>query len=332
MSIRTSAPGKVVVSGEYAVLEGAPAIVMAVDRRARVSVSPADGDWHRVSAPGLQARQVDFSIGSTGEVIRRDAGTMPNPAVDLSLIGRVLSSIGGRPPAPLHFELDTRPFFHEAKKLKLGFGSSAALTVALTAALLHDGERSREISDTALAAHRAWQGGHGSGVDVAAAVHGGILAYRATPGAAVEALRWPEGLRYALLWSGQPASTRSRIEAYRRSVRRHGAATRLAQAAEELLHTWRQGDAGASLDALSRYVPVLGAFDVDRGLGIFDAGHRELGRIAGGRVVYKPCGAGGGDIGIALALKEDDVDGFVEKAQALGFERLNVMPDARGVE
>ena len=53
MNVRTSAPGKVILSGEYAVLDGAPAVVMAVDRRARVSVSAGSGDWHRVSAPGL---------------------------------------------------------------------------------------------------------------------------------------------------------------------------------------------------------------------------------------------------------------------------------------
>jgi phosphomevalonate kinase len=133
------------------------------------------------------------------------------------------------------------------------------------------------------------------------------------------------------LWSGRPSSTRNRIGEFRESARRHGAAGRRVQAAEEIADTWRRGDARAILDGVSRYVPVLAAFDVDRDLGIFDAGHRELADTAGSRVVYKPCGAGGGDIGIALALTEDDLDGFVEKAQALGFERLNAMPDARGV-
>jgi phosphomevalonate kinase len=197
---------------------------------------------------------------------------------------------------------------------------------------MRDEEQPHEIARTALAAHSAWQGGRGSGVDVAAAVHGGTLAYRATPGAAIEALRWPKGLRHALLWSGRPAGTRDRIGAFRKSAVRHGAAASLRQAAEEALHTWRRGDAVAILDGLSRYVTTLAAFDVDRDLGIFDAGHRELAGMAGGQVVYKPCGAGGGDIGIALALKDDDLDRFVEKAQALGFERLDVMPDARGLE
>ena len=36
--VTASAPGKVVLSGEYAVLSGAPAICMAVNRRATVTI------------------------------------------------------------------------------------------------------------------------------------------------------------------------------------------------------------------------------------------------------------------------------------------------------
>ena len=51
-TVVASAPGKIVLSGEYAVLAGAPAIVMAVDRRARVAIADVDGDVSRVRAPG----------------------------------------------------------------------------------------------------------------------------------------------------------------------------------------------------------------------------------------------------------------------------------------
>ncbi len=50
--LTASAPGKVVLSGEYAVLDGAPAIGMAINRRARVQVTDISGDINRVSGRG----------------------------------------------------------------------------------------------------------------------------------------------------------------------------------------------------------------------------------------------------------------------------------------
>ena len=54
MSVAASAPGKIVLSGEYAVLWDAPAICMAVNRRAVATVSPSDdGECHLVT-PGFE--------------------------------------------------------------------------------------------------------------------------------------------------------------------------------------------------------------------------------------------------------------------------------------
>ena len=47
--------------------------------------------------------------------------------------------------------------------------------------------------------------------------------------------------------------------------------------------------------------------------------------------VYKPCGAGGGDIGIVLASRQDDVDAFCEHALELGFAPLNIELDEQGL-
>ena len=51
--ITASAPGKMVLSGEYAVLDGAPAICMAVDRRTRVTISTSGANHHTVIAPAF---------------------------------------------------------------------------------------------------------------------------------------------------------------------------------------------------------------------------------------------------------------------------------------
>jgi len=53
IDVSASAPGKVVIAGEYAVLDGAPAICMAVNRRAHVSITTSDIDHHSVLAPGF---------------------------------------------------------------------------------------------------------------------------------------------------------------------------------------------------------------------------------------------------------------------------------------
>ena len=60
MQVTTSAPGKVFVAGEYAVLQGAPAICIGINRRATVSISRSDAGTHSVSSPGYRSEEVSF--------------------------------------------------------------------------------------------------------------------------------------------------------------------------------------------------------------------------------------------------------------------------------
>ena len=161
MTVTASAPGKVVLSGEYAVLDGAPAVAMAVDRRAVASVSDNATNECRVVTEGFE---------SSGDARYR-----------------IVEAVCGARPAGRDFTLDTAAFIVDGRKL--GIGSSAALTVALVAAL----QQGRDIFQDALQAHRRFQRGAGSGVDVAAAVTGGLIEY-CMQDCRVERLDWPDGL------------------------------------------------------------------------------------------------------------------------------------------
>ena len=66
MRVTITAPGKVVLLGEYAVLQDAPALVMAVDRRVRVALETVAGTRCTVSAPAWSAAAACFELGPSG--------------------------------------------------------------------------------------------------------------------------------------------------------------------------------------------------------------------------------------------------------------------------
>ena len=290
--ITASAPGKLVLCGEYAVLDGARAISMAVDRRAVARVSISDADWHRVTAPGFTAVEGRFVGSATG--IDWLAG-----AEQFGLVDAVMQI--HEPAGSLVIELDTSEFVDAASGEKIGLGSSAALAVALLAAL----RVTDDVFDDALAAHRRFQDGAGSGIDVATAVHGGLIEYR---GSAVTRIAWPEGLAMRVIWTGVSASTRDKLDRLE-AAGVHASRQRLAHASERIASAW--SSATAVLGEFPAYIDALHEFSVDHDLGIFDAGHGKLAdeaRAAG--LVYKPCGAGGGDVGVLLGPSVQALDEF----------------------
>ncbi len=308
-----SAPGKVVLCGEYAVLDGAPAICMAVDRRARVRITAGENGRHTIVAPGftkIEGRCVTHD-GRIEWLQGRD---------EFRLVDAVLCTLDALPREPLRIELDTEAFRGRGSAQKIGLGSSAALAAALTAALLGN----TDVADIAIDAHRVLQGGAGSGADVATAVSGGLVEYR-MHGRVARPLRWPEGLHFRLLWSGVTASTKDRITRYL-AARRERAAGRLADAAATMADAWSSAD--SVLAGFPDYIAALRRFSVDHDLGIFDAGHdRLVDEAAEAGLVYKPCGAGGGDIGILLGRSPASLDDFA----AAGRRALDCSFDNTGV-
>ena len=159
MTVVASAPGKIVLSGEYAVLDGGPAISMAVDRRAVVTMEDRPEGQCDLSTPGFEGKDKY----------------------------RIVDAVcGGSRPAK-NIVMDTRAFTEDGEKT--GIGSSAALTVALVACL----RESDDVLGKSLLAHRAFQGGKGSGVDVATAVRGGLVEFE-MQSQSVTSLAWPSGL------------------------------------------------------------------------------------------------------------------------------------------
>lgn len=350
-AVQASAPGKLILLGEYAVLEGAPAVVMAVDRRARVTLRPAAAESWTAAATGLMDEPADFRFEAPSAIRWR----RPTDAARLLLVDAVLRladvELGVEPDLlpPLDLDLDTTAFFvgEGAGRRKLGLGSSAALTVALAGGLTErcgaaaapgpeDGLLQRLVR-----LHRAVQGGRGSGVDVAASLLGGVLEFRLEGGDHVPMARrtvLPEGLQLACVWTGRAASTvgfLERLEARRSAGRRpvDAALAALGDASEAGVAALRRADVEAFLDA------VDGAREGFESLGraidmpVVSPEHavlHSLCRACGVR--YKPSGAGGGDFGIACAADPEALDELTRRATAAGFTVPAMAIDAIGLK
>ncbi len=181
-SASVSAPANVLLLGEYAVLEeGGLGVTMAVDRRVHAVLSSAkalriEGLWgaERASWPS------DDNPSLLGSVVASAAERLDCGAEALAAL-------------PLQIDIDSGPFY-DSSGAKLGFGSSAAVAAAVSFALVlavgPDASFPRSLQPEAadplpealfektfqvsLAAHRSFQGGTGSGYDLAASVYGGI--------------------------------------------------------------------------------------------------------------------------------------------------------------
>ena len=333
-SIVASAPGKLVLLGEYAVLEGAPALVLAVDRRASVLLTPSANDFWEIISPtlGLQARLQ----------LRDDNATWIDKApAELEWIATLLARFPQTEHLPpCRIELDSDAFYldHADAHIKLGLGSSAALAVALLGALHAHAKLTPPALDEAIRAHRAIQNGLGSGIDVAAALSGGLSHFQLDGDAVqVTPMTLPGSLRWCCVYSGRPASTGAMLAAVATWRGREPAA--FAQRTRELATISSRGidamaanDAAAFLSSLHDYADALARFGETAGADIASREHRAIAAIAADcGCVYKSCGAGGGDVGITFAVEDTRLRAFALRAAQAGYPVIDLVEDPKSL-
>ncbi|HEX5962025.1 MAG TPA: hypothetical protein VFY97_12390 [Rhodanobacteraceae bacterium] len=335
--IEASAPGKLVLLGEYAVLEGAPALVLAVNRRARVTLDGTAGDACEIVSPTLELG-ARLNLGGGG------VAWTAAPPRELEWVATLLRRFQ---PAAHNFpasriELDSGPFYLDRTggRAKLGLGSSAALSVALLGALHAASGMARPALDECVGAHRAIQHGHGSGIDTAASLAGGLTRYALRAGQMpyCEPCELPSGLHWRCVYSGRPASTRAMLATVAAWRDREPAA--FTQRMDELVTISSRGvdavaanDAAAFLSSLHDYAHALARFGEAAGADIASREHRALGVLASGcGCTYKSCGAGNGDIGITFAVEDTRLQEFSVRASRAGFPVIDLAADPKGLD
>lgn len=347
--VDASAPGKAVLIGEYAVLHGAPALVLAVERRVRVSIRACSPESSWLDVPQLTAEPLAFDIGPGGRLRWLDSrADRPELGLCRKLLDQAVAQgvdAGLPKPGGLQVRIDSSELYLQMKSSlsKLGLGSSAAVTVALTAALqryLHGSEHDRaSMLGYLLDSHRQGQGGRGSGLDVAAALEGGLIAYRLAAGRPeLRPLDWPADWPLLFVWTSEAASTGRFLESYSRwRARDPGGAEVLWQAmdacAREAVASVESGALGRFMTCINNYCELMGKIGARTHAPVLSPKHRQLAAIAlESGAAYKPCGAGGGDLGMFMAADGKRLDELRSRILAYGFCELALKPALTGLQ
>lgn len=307
-----SAPGKVMIAGEYAVLGGARALVLAVDARAtaRLDRSPGSG------------------AGSPA--------TPPLPPEVLLTKAEAERSLGV---APMELTIDTSPLREGDRKLGLGSsaaGAAAAAAAVFVAAGIDPSTARDRVFRAALAGHHA-VAPNGSGADVAAAAHGGLLAFRRDGDAVEIATRaMPSSVKTLLAWTGTPVRTSELVERVRRlaerDARAHAAALdAIRDAAAALAEAIARDEAAPIVDATRAHHDAMRRLGLAADAPIVTPALERLAEIAtalGG--ASKPSGAGGGDVAVLFVPAATDERALAAELAKHALRLLSIPLGAEG--
>lgn len=299
--IHTSAPGKLLLLGDYAVVYGYPCLVTAVNKRLNVSVEIINAEEDEIITP--QVKESRFVLETIAYIKEK-----------FSIIKNVKITTQG-------------DFSHQ-----VGLGSSSAVTVATAEALnrlFSLNLSKKDIFEISYTVNLLIQG-VGSGFDIAAATYGGTLEY-VKGGTTLNSLTL-NSLPLVVGYSGVKADTpyyiRKVAEAFKNKKEEltemfEEVRTYVSQAKEGLV----QGNFISVGQAMTKNHQVLQRLGVS--IPKLDAMVEES--IKAGAWGAKLSGAGGGDCMIALVDPQRKT--AVEQAiEHVGGEVIHVEIQANGVE
>ncbi|MHC5215812.1 phosphomevalonate kinase [Enterococcus sp. LJL128] len=348
--IEVSAPGKLFISGEYAVVEpGHPAVIVAVDQFVTVRLEESTENG---SIQSEQYRSIPVRWTRKDNELVLD--TRENPFHYILAAIRLTEKYAQEQQRSLSFyHLKVTSELDSASGRKYGLGSSGAVTVATVKALNQFYQlklANEEIFKLSALAHLEVQG-NGSCGDIAASCYGGWIAFstfdhhwvreqshqaslskllnQQWPNLMIEPLPVPEQLRLLIGWTGNPASTSDLVDQVHHSKKEREASyqsflSSSKRCVEKMIRGFKENNLTAIQTALRENRLLLQQLTSLTGVVIETPALRKLCDLAeefGGAA--KSSGAGGGDCGIVLFKQKN---GILPLVSAWEKEEITLLP------
>ena len=336
--VTVSAPGKLMLLGEHAVVYNHPCLVTAVDQRMWATVEVISEPVFELQAPDVQITGYKKSISEIGQ------GNIPKRAkfVEVAVANlfshpelvsgsRFRNKFGMTKRQVQNDNLGIRITTKSEFSTRYGFGSSSAsilCTIKAISELFNLGLSKKELFDISYKTVLDIQG-KGSGFDVTAAVYGGTL-YFVTGGRVIEPLNI-KSLPLVVGYSGVKADTVNLINKVKESfVNRQDKLNAIFNGIENLVNQGKEALIKMNWQTLGKLMNKNQDLLKELGVSIEKLDNMIKAALNAGAYGAKLSGAGGGDCMIVTTTENKKL--AVEEAIIhAGGKVINVETNAEGV-
>lgn len=362
------APGKLLLLGEYAVLEeGVPAVGIAINKSIYCHIKESDKiifTSRRIRISKVEFEYKDKKVNLVSETDEIDVLAFSKNAMEITL--RYLEEIG----TPLkNFEINILSDLSNQYNVKFGFGSSAAVTVAIVGGILYlhgydINKANKDVVFKLSAISHFISQGSGSGVDIAASTYGGLFVYKSYTSdwmkrkiknldsvskLVKENWKFFEinkitvliDLFFAIGWTGKAASTRHFLEQvqkvkFARSEDDLKFYSNFLKTTEKIVDAFVFGIKNAKKDLINKAVSanrnLLKELAIRADVEMETQGLKNLIGVAKKfGLEAKFSGAGGGDCGFAIMFDKTNEKNIAKEWEKYNIQHMDVQIDDYGV-
>ena len=328
MKVESTAPGKIFLSGEYFVLDGALATIMSTKQRVKVTIED-QMDVDNIFYCSVIDQCFPFSVNNSYQVnwLDEDPG-------EFGLFLELSITIMRVKPTNTLFTIDSDDLYFQGTKI--GLGSSAAISVAVLNAINNFyGLKLSEydLINHSMELHKLHQGKNGSGLDIISS-HADSNLIECSKNMLNKykwnALDWPKNLIIKGVITSQHSSTSSMIEKYNiakqdNSQNFKSLYSKMTQILKDFSEAWHQGNSSDILSLLKQQNILIKQLDHDFDLGIYTQEHNKILDLAESvDLFYKPSGAGGGDLGVIISDDALKIKKFSNKLANMNHYVINL--------
>jgi len=316
--------------------------VTSINRHCTITIKPSLNQYSNFNAINIPNSSFSFSFDKTNGIELLTSLKEPMLFAYLAIM-QVVKYLNGEDIVfrPLDISAETSDFYLSDTDDKLGLGSSAAFSTSLLKALFDSHGVTVPLDDIfeiAREIHFSAQGKKGSGIDIAASVFGGVLEYKISSApTGIIKVEKNKNLKMIFVWSGCSVSTvdmLTELDAYQQAnpQKFSDLIKKMTSLSDDACKYYSAKQVTPFLENLENYFYLLKQLGDDAGLPIISREHQEIASMVESvGAVYKPSGAGGGDMGIAFCRTPDLYDNLTKLFEKNNIQTIELAQEELGV-